>query len=350
MRALLTCGTVLTIAVLVCAPGVTAQQPRPETPVTVIALNGPAAQPNAEISGLAWYGDTLLLLLENPHEYAAGAVAGMFYALDKADILAYLDADAPTPLEPRPVPVYAPDIRRTLRGFDGFEAAAFVGDTVYLTAELYAAPLSTFAVLVRGTVAPDLGAITLDLEHTATLDAQASFPNQSYEALIATEDWLYAIYEANGAAVNPQPFAYAVDHALTTVTTVPFPQLEYRITDATATDADGVFWAVNYFFPGDTHLAAERDSLAERYGTGTTHTQFAQVERLVAFQIGAQAGGSGAITLADVPPLLLELPTADARNWEGIARLDERGFLLVTDRYPNTILGFVVAATPHQGP
>lgn len=350
MRALLTFGTVLTIAALVCAPGVTAQQLRPETPVTVIALDGPAAQPNAEISGLAWFGDTLLLLLENPNEYAAGDVAGMFFALEKAEILAYLDAHAPAPLEPRPVPIYAPDIPRTLRGFDGFEAVVFIGDTAYLTAELYATPLSTFAVLVRGTVAPDLSAITLDLEHTVTLDAQASFPNQSYEALIATEDWLYAIYEANGAAVNAQPVAYAVDHAWTTVAQVSFPSIEYRVTDATAIDSDGVFWAVNYFFPGDTHLTAERDPLAERYGSGPTHAQFAQVERLVAFRIGADAGDPGAITWAEVPPLLLELPDDTARNWEGIARLDDRGFLLVTDRYPQTILGFVAAEMPRQGP
>jgi len=30
-----------------------------------------------------------------------------------------------------------------------------------------------------------------------------------------------------------------------------------------------------------------------------------------------------------------------SRNWEGIAMLDQRGFLLVTDQHPNTILAFV---------
>jgi hypothetical protein len=29
------------------------------------------------------------------------------------------------------------------------------------------------------------------------------------------------------------------------------------------------------------------------------------------------------------------------RNWEGIVRLDERGFLLMTDEDPDTILAFV---------
>jgi hypothetical protein len=31
------------------------------------------------------------------------------------------------------------------------------------------------------------------------------------------------------------------------------------------------------------------------------------------------------------------------RNWEGLVRLDDRGFLLVTDLFPGTILGFVPA-------
>ncbi len=29
------------------------------------------------------------------------------------------------------------------------------------------------------------------------------------------------------------------------------------------------------------------------------------------------------------------------RNWEGIVRLENRGFLLMTDKYPETLFGFV---------
>jgi hypothetical protein len=31
----------------------------------------------------------------------------------------------------------------------------------------------------------------------------------------------------------------------------------------------------------------------------------------------------------------------DTRNWEGLVRLDDYGFLLATDKYPRTILAFV---------
>jgi len=47
------------------------------------------------------------------------------------------------------------------------------------------------------------------------------------------------------------------------------------------------------------------------------------------------------IALIDQAPIQLDLPGEDARNWEGIARLDERGFLVVTDKYPQTLLGLV---------
>jgi hypothetical protein len=43
-------------------------------------------------------------------------------------------------------------------------------------------------------------------------------------------------------------------------------------------------------------------------------------------------------------PIQLELrEDGRARNWEGLVRLDQRGFLLMTDKYPETILGFVPA-------
>jgi hypothetical protein len=51
------------------------------------------------------------------------------------------------------------------------------------------------------------------------------------------------------------------------------------------------------------------------------------------------------IVLVDSPPMQMELLGStqnDARNWEGLVRLDNRGFLLVTDEHPKTILGFIV--------
>ncbi len=64
------------------------------------------------------------------------------------------------------------------------------------------------------------------------------------------------------------------------------------------------------------------------------------VERQVELQLPAD--GQGSITLTGAPPIQLKLAEGQvARNWEGLVRLDGRGFLLATDSFPETILAFV---------
>ena len=112
--------------------------------------------------------------------------------------------------------------------------------------------------------------------------------------------------------------------------------LEYRITDATRADEQGRFWVINYFFPGDTKIAAQMDPIKLKYGIPPAQNQSEIVERLVQF-----TWRENRIVLANVPPIYLQLlPDGTARNWEGLAQLDERGFLLVTDQYPQTLFGF----------
>ena len=135
--------------------------------------------------------------------------------------------------------------------------------------------------------------------------------------------------------ITPNPEMHRFDFNLRPLSAVPFPNVEYRITDATALDEEKRFWAINYFYPGDKDLLPERDFLAIRYGRGVTHRQQATVERLVEFAYDAQG-----ITRTDRAPIQLLLGDV-SRNWEGIARLDERGFLLATDKFPETMLGFV---------
>jgi hypothetical protein len=330
----------LLIAVLVMVPITRAQDAAPETPVTIIELSGAASAPEAEISGMDWYGDWLLLLAENPNIYATEGNAGKFFALAKDDIMTYLLAKAygqsPEPLTPVEVPVIGPDIVQTVEGFDGFEAVAFDGDTVYLTIEAEMPDGSMRGYLVAGTVEPDLSAINLDLENQLELLPQTEFGNISFESLFLAGDQIVALYELSGAGVNPQPQAQVTDASLGAPGGVALPNIEYRVTDATTLSAGGEFWVINYFFPGEDFLLPESDPLVEEYGQGLTHAQYPHVERLVALQYDADG-----ITFVDRAPVQLELPGEDARNWEGIVRLDDVGFLLVTDQYPQTILGFV---------
>src|SRR5512138_133697 len=77
-------------------PGLTAAAqvspvPEPaEVEVRNIPLAGPAAGSNAELSGLAWYGDWLILLPQYPERFPSGP-DGSLFAIAKADLLAFLD-------------------------------------------------------------------------------------------------------------------------------------------------------------------------------------------------------------------------------------------------------------------
>jgi hypothetical protein len=48
------------------------------------------------------------------------------------------------------------------------------------------------------------------------------------------------------------------------------------------------------------------------------------------------------VVRTDAPAIDLRRdPSLPARNWEAMVRLEGRGFLLMTDRYPTTLLAFV---------
>lgn len=313
----------------------TATSSTSEVPIQSIPLAGLASLPNAEFSGLAWYGDWLILLPQYPSRFPGGA-QGALLALPKSELLGYLDGTSTAPLSPRSVPLLAPDLLNQVRGYEGFEAVAVIGDRIYLTIETNTGS-GMLGYLVSGQITPDLTAIRLDTAFLRPLQAQAAIANFSDEAIIAGQDRLFTVYESNGALYNPRPVVHQFDLNLTSPETPAFPNLEYRITDATPIDAEGFFWVLNYFFPGDTKIAPQRDPLAEKFGKGATHTQFPQVERLVKLQYK-----NDRFSIVDVPPIQFSLVDKDtARNWEGIARLDDRGFLLITDQYPRTILAFV---------
>jgi hypothetical protein len=229
-------------------------------------------------------------------------------------------------------------------GFDGFEAVAFAGDDVYLVIESETDTEAMRGYLVKGTVAgtqPELQ-ITLDLEHLVEIPGQTEWENMSYESLFVVGDQVVTVYEANGdeanggVMVNEEPQAWVFNQNLEQVGSTPFAAVDYRLTDATALDENDQFWAINYFFPGEDFLNADVDPIADEYGKGPTHSQFPQVERLIELQY-TETG----ITVVDVAPIQLELLGEDARNLEGIARLDDRGLLVATDEFPQTILGFV---------
>ncbi len=306
-----------------------------EQPVTVIPLTKPLSKSNAQVSGLAWYGDHLIILPQYP-DFDTSEDDGVLFALPKADILAFLDGATSEPLEAIEIPFIAPDLDKQIDGFEGYEAIAFVGDRAFLTIE--AETDHPIGYLVAGTITSDLSELVVDTSNLVEIQPQSASSNKSEETLLVAGDTVLTIYEVNGTALNALPAAHVFDTSLTALGVIAFPNIEYRITDATALNGDNRFWAINYFYTGGDDLLPKTDPLADTYGQGPTHARYNAVERLVEFQY-TESG----ITLVDGPPIQLELLEKDERNWEGLARLDERGFLLMTDKFPDTILGFVAA-------
>jgi hypothetical protein len=305
----------------------------PEQAVTLLPLGGPLQSENAELSGLAWYGEHLVMLPQYPGWRSDSAPC--LYTVSKADVLARLENTASGPLEPLCIPFDSGGLEKRIPGFEGYEAIGFAGDQAYLTVETRQGTGKGF--LVTGRIAPDLSVLRLEASPQAELPLPAKVSNAGFETLVVGGDRLLALYEANGVRVNKAPAAESFDQTLSPSGKLTLPSIEYRVTDATSMDSEGRFWVMNYSFPGTAHAYDPApDPLVARYGTGPTHAQKPQVERLIELQVRPTG-----IVLTDRPPLQLQLSGEAPRNWEGLVRLEERGFLLVTDKFPGTLLGFV---------
>ena len=286
-----------------------------------------------EYSGMGWFGDYLVLLPQYPEGKDFSRKPNLF-AIAKQDLLAAVtDPDLELPV--RDIPIENSDLRSVIKGFEGFESILFVDQNVYMTIESRAGdPMMGY--LIRGVVNGDLESITLDVNSIVELRPLSSELNATFEGMTYWNGSLYVMYEHNSMRNVKQPVAYQINPDLENIREIPFPVINYRITDATISDVDGKFWVMNYFFPGDTHLAVDQDSLVEEYGEGKTHAENDPVERLVQLQIE-----NDQISRIDQPPTYLQLLDNDiARNWEGLVMLDNLGFLLITDSFPGSVLGF----------
>lgn len=299
-----------------------------------IPLEGPLANKTSEVSGLAWWGDRLILLPQYPERWGS-----QIFALDESKILDWLDrsksGQLTSPLFPEPIAFEnGHTLAEEIEGFEGFEAIAFRGQTAFLTVEAETRE-GAMGYVVRAQMVEGGTRLVVDADSPIAVRPQSVSENKAEEALLLAKEKVVSIYEVNGERLNAEPVAHAFDLDLSTAALIPFPSIEYRITDVTGLDERDRFWAINYFYPGDRDLDLERDPIALRYGQGETHRKQEAVERLVELVYT-----SNGIELAARSPIQLVL-SDEPRNWEGIVRLEDRGFLLVTDKFPRTIFGFV---------
>lgn len=295
-----------------------------------IPLKGEAAERNLEMSGLAWYGNNLILMPQYVDKEAPG-----FYFLKKDQINNWLESDRVDALIPEKIDLISPKFDDAIAGFQGFEAVCFSGNNAYLVMESKHDDVM-HSFLVSGKMDFKQKRLTINSEKLETIKLPVNIKNMGYESILKYKYRLMILFEANGANVNADPNAELYTTSLKHKSSVSFPNVEYRITDVTDVDSHGRFWALNYFWPGEKEkLLPAEDGILNGFEEGTTHAQYDHVERLVEFKINSKE-----IVRTNTAPIQLVLEEKP-RNWEGLARLGKKGFLMIVDEHPRTILAFV---------
>lgn len=288
----------------------------------MLKIDGPMKNSDEEISGMDWYYDNLILLPENLNGYA--------FAIKKTEIDSRIDKSDTTAIKPQKIKFNTPNYKNTIPGFDSFEAIAFRGYEVYVTIEIKF-DNSMSCLLARGHIDNRSLEITIPEQTLTTLDVPSYVDNMSFESLVLNKDRIIALFEANGDSLVDNPYALSINLSGKDINKHKMSSINYRIADATKVDDKNRFWAINYFFPGDKKtLKPSTDILSAKYGNGLTHSLSRRVERLIEYKIE-----NNKVVLTKSPPIEIKLEgKKTSRKWEAIARYENKGFLLATDKYP----------------
>ena len=297
-----------------------------------IPIGGDIANSSQEISGMDWYKDNLFLLPENLNGYV--------FCINKQLLDLKIKNNDTTKIIPKKIKFNTPNYKQIIPGFDSFESIAFRGYEVYITIEIKF-PDSMSCVLVRGHIDEKSLEITIPEQTLTTLDVPTYVDNLSYETLVIKDDQVYALFETYGSNLIPKPYAFSIGISGNEIKKYPISSINYRITDATKIDQYNKFWVINYFFPRDKKSLnpSDNDILVKKYGQGPTHSVSDRVERIVEYKIN-----NNNIVLTNSPHIEIELDGEKiSRNWEALARYENKGFLIATDKYPkpNTILAYI---------
>jgi hypothetical protein len=309
-----------------------------EHPLIQIPLPENLSGRSTEFSGLTWYKEQLILLPQYPKRMGEENSSSIF-AVSKDDILEYLKTKDEKVLNYYSIEFIEHGLEKYSELGSGYEAITFIDSIAFLTIE-YMNGDRTESLIVKGELNFDQKRLTLDSTSLIKTPSEDKIFNLSNETITNFGGKLFPIYEANGKSIEDDPKVSVYDSDLNFQYFLPLPNIEYRITDATNVDSSGKFWVMNYFYPKDYEkLSPFDDEIVKKFGVGISHKNSPAVERLVELKI-TKAG----IDLGDETPIYLQLLNdGTGRNWEGLVKLDNLGFLITTDTFPKTILAFVPA-------
>ena len=301
-----------------------------ELPIIEIKLSGLITNPKQEISGMDWFQKRLFLLPENQ--------GGYLFSFDKFELMKAINSQNRNnkPLTPKQTRFETPDYKSLIPGFEGFEAISFYNNNVYISLEAENNGIMQ-CYIVWGKIDSKTYEVSIPEENLIQINTPIQLTNMTYETIVNANDNLYIIYEANGANLQKTISQKVLSFNNNDISEISFPSVEYRITDATRVDSENKFWCINYFWPGDKKLLnPSSDNVFKKTKKDNSHQNSEIVERLIEFEIK-----NNQIVLSNKDPIQIVLDNKDSRNWEAIARLDNEGFLIATDKYPRMIFGFV---------
>lgn len=309
-----------------------------ETEVVIIKLASPLDEPDIEISGLAWCGELLILLPQYPERFT-GSNRSYFYTVSKSEILSYLNSSSrETKLRAQKLLVYENEIRDRMSFFEGFEAIACEDNVIWLSIEAQnlLGTHQAYVVPAELDLAGSTPNISVRTDQIRYIKSQSGIHNKGEEAIVLHGEHLVSLHEVYDQRAVAFPKANRVNRVTGEQSSIDISHLPYRLTDATSVDEDNRFWVINYQYSGDRFARGANDPLATEYGKGTSHKRFYNTERLVEYQFK-----NDRIERTKEAPIQLLMTSKEGRNWEGIVRLDDMGFLIATDKHPKTIFGFV---------
>lgn len=300
----------------------------PAVDIVEIPLDGLAAKASREFSGLAWYEDHLILLPQYP-DWAGKTI----FKIPQQEILDLLAERRSGPITPGTIKWNTPkSLKRRTAEYEGFEAVVLQNGQVLATIESKAAPYRGF--LVGGVIGPKLKKVNLNPTPSAPMPSPSCRANRAEEALILLDGQAFAIHEENGPHAVANPVARRFGVGLEPLAPgAPFPPLPFRVTDATAADAQGRFWVTHVHDPA--HQQQVAGECPKRPAAALPDHP---VEEVVEIRWTGKAFETTGRRIALTPS------AEGPRNWEGLARLPGKGLLLITDQRPRTLLGFIPLA------
>jgi len=288
-------------------------------------LEGDLSERYLEASGLTWYNGNLIILPQFPHKWD-DQFDGAIYFIPKERIESYLSGENRNPIKGEKIHFVAESLDEIgKRKGSGYEGIIFVGDSIFVSIESVNGDEST-SYVVSGVIDFDERIIILNANSKIEVKSQTGIHNMGEETILYNNSSIFTIHEANGKNINKSPTVTKLNKNLIEVEKISFPNVEYRITDATSVDSVGKFFAINYFYPGEFEKLKPNLSEEEKDKA---------IEQILEFQIL-----DNEIIRTKKPPLVISKgKSKKGSNWEGIAKFNG-GFLLITDKFPETVLAY----------